>query len=106
MIGGLPTNNELQLRNEQTRSPQRGAAAQQEQPQQREDVGGRRDTIQDPAAFERRVEARRAAEDARLEQFRADELPLQNSRALQAFTAVAGQRNDDDAELAGISIRV
>ena len=106
MIGGLPTNNDLQIRSEQTRSQQGRSTPQPEQAPQREEGSGRRDTIQDPAAFERRVEARRAAEDARLEQFRADELPLQNSRALQTFTAVAGQRSDDDAELAGISIRV
>lgn len=55
---------------------------------------------------ERRVEARRAAEDARLERFRADELPLATSRALDAFTDIASRDDSGDAGLAGIDILV
>ncbi|MDX1754497.1 MAG: UDP pyrophosphate phosphatase [Marinobacter sp.] len=55
---------------------------------------------------QRRVEARRAAEDVRLERFRADELPLAASQALSTFAQVAAQRDDQDVELAGLSIRV
>ncbi|WP_166251495.1 UDP pyrophosphate phosphatase [Marinobacter salicampi] len=60
----------------------------------------------DSAAIERRVEARQAAEDARLERFRADELPFASARALDVFAAVAGQRDGGDVEMAGIDIRV
>lgn len=56
--------------------------------------------------LERRVEARKAAEDARLERFRADDVPLATSRALATFADVAGRRDGEDAELAGIDIRV
>lgn len=55
---------------------------------------------------EPRVEARKAAEDARLERFHADDVPLAVSRALATFADVAGQRDGEDAELAGIDIRV
>lgn len=54
----------------------------------------------------RRVEARRAAEDVQLERFRADELPLNASQALNTFADVASQREGRDVELAGIDIRV
>ncbi|MDK9559284.1 UDP pyrophosphate phosphatase [Marinobacter sp. M216] len=59
-------------------------------------------------SLERRVEARRAAEDARLERFRADDLPLPTARALSTFAAVAaaGQASGGDATLAGIDILV
>lgn len=64
----------------------------------------------DDAAFARRVQARAAAEDARLEPFRPDELSLASARALQTFAAVAAQGADEplgvDAELAGVDIRV
>lgn len=60
----------------------------------------------DQAALERRVEARQAAEDSRLERFRSDELPLASARALEAFANVAGQRDGQDVELAGIDIRI
>ncbi|MDX1458461.1 MAG: UDP pyrophosphate phosphatase [Marinobacter sp.] len=56
--------------------------------------------------LERRVEARRAAEDVRLERFRADDLPLAASQALSTFAEVAAQQDGQDVELAGISIRV
>lgn len=56
--------------------------------------------------LERRVEARKAAEDARLERFRADDVPFATSRALATFADVAGQRDGEDTELAGIDIRV
>lgn len=64
-----------------------------------------RDTV-DPKLLERRVQARQAAEDARLERFRADEVPLRNAQALDVFTGIASQRDDGDVELAGIDIRV
>lgn len=56
---------------------------------------------------ERRVEARRASEDARLERFRADEVPLSAARALSTFASVAaaGQEPGGTA-LAGIDILV
>lgn len=59
-------------------------------------------------SLERRVEARRAAEDARLERFRADDLPLPTARALSTFAVVAaaGQESGGDAPLAGIDILV
>lgn len=59
-------------------------------------------------SLERRVEARRASEDARLERFRADELPLPAARALSTFAGVAaaGQEPDGSATLAGIDIMV
>jgi len=56
---------------------------------------------------ERRVEARRAAADVRLERFRADEVPLPAARALSTFASVAaaGQESGSEA-LAGIDILV
>lgn len=60
----------------------------------------------DPQRLERRVQARQAAEDARLERFRADEVPLRNARALDVFTGIASQSDGGDVELAGIDIRV
>lgn len=59
-------------------------------------------------ALERRIEARRAAEDARLERFRADDMPLPTAQALSTFAVVAaaGQESGDDAPLAGIDILV
>ena len=51
---------------------------------------------------------RRAAEDARLERFRADELPLPAARALSAFAGVAaaGQEFESGSVLSGIDILV
>lgn len=60
----------------------------------------------DTAAISRRVEARQAAEDTRLERFRADEMPRASAQALEVFASVAGQREGSDVELAGIDIRV
>jgi len=56
---------------------------------------------------ERRVEARRASEEARLERFRADDVPLPAARALSTFASVAaaGQESGGTA-LAGIDILV
>lgn len=64
---------------------------------------------EDTEGYLRRVQARAAAEDTRLEPFRSDDIPMANLRALQAFAAVASQRegmDGYDAELAGIDIRV
>lgn len=56
---------------------------------------------------ERRVEARRAAEDVRLERFRADEVPLPAARALSTFASVAAAGQESgSAALAGIDILV
>lgn len=60
----------------------------------------------DQAAIRRRVEARQAATEARLERFQPDQVSLSNSRALDAFTTVAGYRDRGDVELAGVDIRV
>ncbi|MET4025147.1 hypothetical protein ABIE59_000665 [Marinobacter sp. MBR-99] len=61
-----------------------------------------------PEATERRIEARRAAEDARLERFRADELPLPAARALSTFAGVAaaGQEFEGGSVISGIDILV
>ncbi|MEX0605460.1 MAG: UDP pyrophosphate phosphatase [Marinobacter sp.] len=72
----------------------------------RADINGRQTNLIDTAAIERRVEARRASEDVRLERFRADDVPLANVRALEAFAGVAGFRENVDVELAGIDIVV
>lgn len=60
------------------------------------------------AADGRRIEARRAAEDVRLERFRADELPLPTTRALSTFAGVAaaGQEFENGSVLTGIDIIV
>ncbi|TGN41989.1 UDP pyrophosphate phosphatase [Marinobacter confluentis] len=58
-------------------------------------------------ALERRIEARRAAEDTRLERFRADDLPLNTSRALATFANVAAPASEaPDSLITGIDIRV
>ncbi len=56
----------------------------------------------------RRVEARQAAEDVRLESFRADEIPLQTARALSVFAAVSASGDDStqSGTLAGIDLIV
>lgn len=56
--------------------------------------------------LQRRVEARQAAVDARLERVGGDELPLSTARALSTFSAVASQGSGQDTELAGIDIRI
>lgn len=66
-------------------------------------------TSDDTEGYLRRVQARAAAEDTRLEPFRAEDIPIANARALEAFASVANQRegfDGVDAELAGIDIRV
>mgnify|MGYP000170270421 CR=1 FL=1 len=55
---------------------------------------------------DRRVEARRAAEDIRLERFRADDVPLSTSRALATFANVAAPSEAPDSLITGIDIRV
>lgn len=72
----------------------------------RADIDQRSPDVIDSATIERRVEARQAADEARLERFRADELPLASARALEAFTGIAALREGADVELAGIDIRV
>ncbi|WP_417565874.1 UDP pyrophosphate phosphatase [Marinobacter sp.] len=59
-------------------------------------------------SLERRVEARRASEDVRLERFRADQVSLPAARALSTFASVAaaGQNAGGDGSLAGIDILV
>lgn len=58
-------------------------------------------------APERRIEARRAAEDTRLERFRADDLPFNTSRALATFANVAAPAFEaPDSLITGIDIRV
>jgi len=75
-------------------------------PQQSQDTAPGSQTTSD--ATDRRVEARRAAEDARLERFRADELPLPASRALSTFAGVAaaGQEFEGGSVISGIDILV
>lgn len=64
----------------------------------------------DTEGYLRRVQARAAAEDSRLEPFRSDDIPMANLRALQTFASVAASQREGmdgyDAELAGIDIRV
>ena len=57
-------------------------------------------------SLERRIEARQAAEDVRLERFRADEIPLNTSRALSTFADVAARGDAPDNGLSGIDILV
>jgi hypothetical protein len=59
-----------------------------------------------PDALERRVEARRAAEDVRLERFRADDVPLNTARALSTFANVAAPAEAPEGVLTGIDVRV
>lgn len=68
-------------------------------------VGGL-ERVSSPEDLQRRVEARRAAEDVRLEQFRSDQVPLSTSRALDAFTDIASRNDDGTGELAGIDILI
>lgn len=60
-------------------------------------------------SLERRVEARRAAEDVRLERFRADEVSFPAARALSTFASVAAAGQEaagNEGSLAGIDILV
>ena len=45
-------------------------------------------------------------DDVRLERFRADEIPLNTSRALSTFADVAARDDSVDSVLTGIDIRV
>jgi hypothetical protein len=63
-------------------------------------------TAEDNPALERRIEARRAAEDTRLERFRADDVPLNTARALSTFANVAAPAEAPEGVLTGIDIRV
>lgn len=57
-------------------------------------------------SLERRVEARRASEDARLERFRADDVSPSAARALSTFASVAAAGQDAGGEVAGIDILI
>lgn len=104
------TNNPARERSDVARAP---AASPEQAPETaRRDLADGRPpaTIERTPAesLERRVEARRAAEDARLERFRADEIPLPTAQALSTFALIAasGQESGADAPLAGIDILV
>lgn len=63
----------------------------------------------DGEGYQRRVQARAAVADSRLQPFLADDIPLANSQAVEAFISVANYRDGlegYDAGLAGIDIRV
>ncbi|WP_375193051.1 UDP pyrophosphate phosphatase [Marinobacter sp.] len=118
MIGGINpgntlgfqtgNNSPLRERTDVARAP---AAAPEKAPDP-----ARRDLADQPQAparersvtesLERRVEARRASEDARLERFRADEVSLPAARALSTFASVAAAGQDAGADVAGIDILV
>ena len=118
MIGGINPNNTQAFqsgnnglsreRSDVARAP--AGTAEENTGQVRRDLSGvsssvepRQSTPSD--AFERRIEARRAAEDSRLEQFRADEVPLNTSRALSTFADVASRGEPPEGLLTGIDIR-
>lgn len=119
MIGGINqgstlsyqsgTNSPVRERSDVARSP--ASAPEKTAEATRRDLA---DTPRQPAAErnvsdspERRVEARRAAEDVRLERFRADEVPLPAARALSTFASVAAAGQDSDGSaLAGIDILI
>lgn len=121
MIGGINTNSNLGFqtgnnspvreRSDVARAP--AATAEDNASQARRDLGdGAKPTteprqISSPDAIERRIEARRAAEDTRLEQFRVDDVPLSTSRALETFANVATPSAETpDGLITGIDIRV
>lgn len=120
MIGGINPNNSLifqsgnnglsRERSDGVRAP--AATAEENTGQVRRDLSSAASLSAEPRqrtpsdAFERRIEARRAAEDSRLEQFRADEVPLNTSRALSTFADVAARGEPPEGLLAGIDIRV
>lgn len=118
MIGGLNPNNSFALQsgnNSPVRERSDVARAPASSPDKnaegvrRDLADGRPETAAprlDTEALGRRVEARRAAEDARLERFRADELPLATSRALSTFTDIAARGESGENGLAGIDILV
>jgi hypothetical protein len=64
-------------------------------------------TITPLDALERRIQDRRAAEGTPLERFRADDVPLNTSRALATFANVAAPASDvPDGLITGIDIRI
>ncbi|MBO6851070.1 MAG: UDP pyrophosphate phosphatase [Marinobacter sp.] len=118
MIGGINPNNNVAFQtgnNSPVRERSDVARAPASAPEKNID-GVRRDLADgrgetaaprlDTESLERRVEARRAAEDARLERFRADELPLATSRALSTFADIATRGESGENSLAGIDILV
>lgn len=125
MIGGISsnngyTNNSLPPARERADGARTPAARPETNPDQRQTIGQATaqtgnaasvpsTTDQNDQLVSRRVEARNAADNVRLEFFRADDIPLANARALQTFAAVAAQDDiprGNDVELAGIDIRV
>lgn len=76
--------------------------------QNRDNAPQNQATAESPEATNRRVEARRAAEDVRLESFRADDVSPSAARALSAFAGVAaaGQEYESGSVLSGIDIMV
>ncbi|OZB20716.1 MAG: UDP pyrophosphate phosphatase [Marinobacter sp. 34-60-7] len=76
--------------------------------QSRDNAPGSQSTTRLEDSESRRIDARRAAEDARLERFRADELPLPASRALNTFAGVAaaGQEFEGGSVVSGIDIMI
>lgn len=120
MIGGINPNSNLSYqtgntapareRSDVARAP--AATAQDNASQVRRDLTGSAPPSAEtrastpPEATERRIEARRAAEDTRLERFRADEMPLNTSRALATFANVAAPSEAPEGVLTGIDVRV
>ncbi|MBU2954152.1 UDP pyrophosphate phosphatase [Marinobacter sp. F3R08] len=120
MIGGINPGNQVNFQtgnNSPVRERSDAARAPASAPEKTSDLARRdladasqglaseRDTTE---SLERRVEARRAAEDVRLEQFRADDVSLPAARALSTFASVAaaGQETGNSGNLAGIDILV
>ncbi|WP_165856966.1 UDP pyrophosphate phosphatase [Marinobacter sp. JSM 1782161] len=106
MIRGLPYNGVSPVPADSPLQRDRDTASRPDGRTPGTETGVRRDTV-DPERLERRVQARQAAEDAQLERFRADDVPLRNAQALDVFNNIASTREEgDDVELAGIDIRV
>lgn len=120
MIGGVNPNNGLPFQSGNN-SPVRERSDVARAPASAPDSGNdavRRDLSDTPSrgaelrpipsaeSLERRIEARQAAEDVRLERFRADEMPLNTSRALSTFAEVAARGDVSDNSLSGIDILV
>lgn len=120
MIGGVNPNSNLAFqagnsvpareRSDVARAP--AATAEDNRNQVRRDLAGGVSPSTEsrppssPDTPERRVEARRAADDARLERFRAEDIPLSTSRALSTFAEVAARGEAPEGILTGIDIRV
>lgn len=122
MIGGISPGNQslyqngnnspIRERTEGARAPAASPDANSQAVRQDLRDNGRRSTLESASStrdnLARRVEARRAAEDTRLERFQADELPLPTAKALSTFAGVAAAGQDTGAAstLAGIDIIV